>query len=489
MKILHPTQIRRVVIWLAVLNTIVIAFAIYSAVVKSKMAISSNAVMSSTKKSFLLQPVARYSSYFCRNVRMGPASASSYHTSCIFSNVQFLDGKLIYFKDPKEGECQNAFHNCPFRQNQIGLRTGNEFGEGEFLTIDTVQGPIAENTSFVRENLSYLQSSLEAENFGHWLVDDLFASYSNIRDFGLDFNSMQLYLKNGCDKNDIYSKRNENGQGPYYKNCKRFWIDFSDVVLQKHVLFLNENPHDSEERKIVNEALRQQYQSNGLYFQNVVVGKTHYDRKYGATRRTKQWNEFRTIFYRKSNVTYIPFVKEKAPVLGILIKGSKRTIVNYSELIHTLEKHYKVVTLDPENHSLNEIIKFISSSDIVISPPGAISMNLFFMQPERVGIVVDYWDTLRNTSAPLEGYWWNSLGDSRLLSYKLQPNEVIFPEAYYNVSKLTDEMRRTTGFFADSGHLDEEQQMKLVRSFADTQVNLDRILRVVREAERLLKLK
>ena len=406
--------------------------------------------------------------------------------SCVFSNVKFVNNKMVYFKDPGELTCAEIYHICPFDPKQIGLRTGDHPETKDWLEIEVVNEAIPSNVTYVKESMSYLFSSYWPINFGHWLIDDMFSVFSNVGDFGLEFSEIQLYIKTGCKMLFRYSPK-------AYNTCIKFNVEFGALLFDNPIVFLNDDPYGDAMAASTNTHIRGQYQNEGLMFQNVVVGQSQNSLSYGSWRRANEWRDFTSRLISNTGIhKNITAVKQKLCV-GVMQKTGRRMVENMREMIEMLKKDgYDVVSIDPSEYSLNEVISKINNEiDILFTPPGAISFNMAFLQPEKVAIVIDYWDSNVNTSMPLEGYWWEGLGAFRIHTYDLDYTEVVFPDAYFDPSKLTERMKTDIGFTPtqqiEISDMTKDKTYKLVRNFANTKLDPIRFLKAIKQAERYIK--
>ena len=90
----------------------------------------------------------------------------------------------------------------------------------------------------------------------------------------------------------------------------------------------------------------------------------------------------------------------KAPKITIIIKDGRRTPINNRDLANQLAKAFPDVPVDiiPRMHTLSveDQIKRLSATTILITPQGAISTMSIFLPPGSTSIIFGLWNTVTN---------------------------------------------------------------------------------------------
>ena len=376
-------------------------------------------------QSFRIKEKAKYSSHYCRKVAGLPAQ-------CIFSNVRFFNSSLIYYEDPDNRvSFINQAIKYEFPEKFVGLRSGGNY---DYLTIVKVQSSVPIDAIYVTSRVSYLLSSLWSENFGHWLIDDLFASFSNSLDLGIRVPNLHYVIKSGCLTNHHAGTKD-------YKRCTGFWKDSLRFFSAIPPVYLDDNPFDkNSEEYINNQNYTNLYQSTGIYFQNVVMGQQINYIARTTNKMSTHWQYFINDMLHRIGANYLRPVKQKITLLWK--QGKRRVIENFDEIVAIAKEFgHEVYVMDPSTLSVEEQIMEMRKTTVLVTVPGGISFIAGFLQPPAVALITDIWSVFENRSVPLEDHVWEALGAFNFYRYNYQINETVFPQGYNNYTELSTRIR------------------------------------------------
>ena len=416
---------------------------------------------------------AKYSSHYCRKI--GGLSAQ-----CIFSNVRFQNNTLVYYENPENRVTFiNQATKYDFPKNFVGLRSGDNL---DYLKIVKVQTPVPNDAVYFEHPVAYLLSSLWSKNFGHWLIDDLFASFANMLDLGVRVAEIPYVIKAGCMTNH-YAGTND------YKRCSGFWKNALKLFTTAAPVYLDDNPYiENSENYKNNEKFSNLYQSTGIYFQNVVMGQQLNYIVRGTNKMSTHWQYFiNDMLYRLDAKSLKPSEQQ----ITILQKhGKRRVIENFDEIVAVAKEFgHKVNVMDPSTLSVEEQIIKMRKTTVLITVPGGISFIAGFLQPPSVALMTDIWNYRSNQSIPLEDHVWEALGAFNFYRYEYQINEAIFPQGYNNYSNLPVQMRAEMKLplegFIDPTTVSEENKYNMMRNYGNIRMDLNRFRTAVGELLRI----
>lgn len=417
-----------------------------------------------------LRPQERYSSVDC--VREPDQAAR-----CLFSNVAVGPAGVTFYEDPANPlSFIGPAVKYEFPASYFGLRGGTD--GAHYVTVTKHTGPIPDDAEYADTEFAYLMVPFWPQNQGHWLVDDLLASFSNMLELGVYVSNPLLVIAKGCI--DYF-----NGQPANIAYCHDFYLNRTSGFTADPPIFLTENPHPpGSQAHARNARLAAAYTRNTLFFQNVMGGHSTFAMLNRGAKRSLHWHLFRGRFLAKAGFVEPTLTRHQVTLVR---KHGRRTILNFDDVVAASRAlGVDVVVYDPTVQSWPDQVRMLLSTTVLVTPPGGISFPAAFLPPASVGLFIDGWDHAAGASYPLEGYWWESLAAFRFLSYNYGAAEAVFPEAATNVSALTHRMKVGAGLPLDRevtpADMTPEATRLLYQFYTDVRVDLHRYRQVLCEA-------
>jgi len=418
-----------------------------------------------------LRPRERYSSVDCRRE---PEHAAR----CVFSNVGFVNDTVIFYEDPSNPlSFVGPSVKYTFPAHYFGIRGGTD--DHHFVNVSKCQGPIPEKAIYADHAASFLIVPFWPQNQGHWLVDDLFASFSNMLELGMYVPNPQLVISKGCLD---YFAREKTSDVEY---CHDFFLRRTKGYSSQDPLFLTENPYSRESKAAKrNEHSKRAYENGDLIFQNLIGGHSTFALMKRGEKRSLHWNLFRRHFLKKSGLSEPRLSRQQITVVQ---KKGRRNILNFPDVLRATRGYgVDVVVYDPTVQTWEQQLEIMLRTTVLVTVPGGISFLAGFLQSSSVGLFFDAWDFHANRSYPLEGYWWEGLSAFRFLTYDYDASEASFPAGATDPSLLDHEMKVTAGLPTDRQltvvDLHSEAKTLLYRFFTDIHVDLERYQKTLCEA-------
>jgi hypothetical protein len=408
---------------------------------------------------------------------------------CLFSNIGFVDQSIVFYENPLEPVTfiQSGL-KYEFPSEFLRIRSGavrkNPYCKPDynthFVPVIKVQDPIPEDAQYVPNTLMYLMNPFWPENQGHWLMDDLFASFVNLLEWGMYSDQFQYVITKGC--NGYFPDYgNENQEN---RNCREFYLHRTKGISKAAPLFLTENiyPPTSEEY-LHNQNQIESYQKGTLYFQNVLMGQSTFSFCETSIRNAFHWDLFRSVFLENTNIS-VPNIEKQQ--ITIIKKTGRRNIVNYDEVVEWLQDvGLEVVTLNPLELPWEDQLLILAKTTVLVSVPGGVSFISGFVQPQAVGLIFDGWTYQNQTSFPLEGFWWESLSAFKFIRYTYDQSEAEFSSALFNHEEISDEIRRGCGIVEEQ--ITEKELECIGKQYTNIKVEYFHFMQIICEALILAK--
>lgn len=389
-----------------------------------------------------------------------------------------MNDTVIFYEDPSNPlSFIGPSVKYTFPDHYFGIRGGTD--DHKFVHVSTRQGPIPENAVYADHDFAYLIVPFWPQNQGHWLVDDLFASFSNMLELGLFVPDPLLVIRKGC--LDYFA----GGKASDVEYCHDFFLRRTKGYSSRDPLFLTENPYARGSKAAKrNERLKRAYEDADLIFQNLVGGHSTFALMRKGEKRSLHWNLFRRHFLEKSSLSEPRLSRQQITVVQ---KKGRRNLLNFDDVLRATRGYdVEVVVYDPTVQSWEQQLEIILRTTVLVTVPGGISFLAGFLQSSSVGLFFDAWDFQTNRSYPLEGYWWESLTAFRFLAYDYDASEASFPAGVSDPDLLDHEMKVTAGLPTDrpltTADLHSEAKTLLYRFFTDIRVDLGRYQKSLCEA-------
>jgi hypothetical protein len=428
-----------------------------------------------TTESFQLKPRQSYSSVDCI---IDPEQVPR----CFFSNVRFVNHSIVFYENPKEPLAFiQSGTKYEFPLEFIRIRSGtvrfSPFCKPDYNThqvpVIKVTGPIPEQAEYVPYRLSYLMNPFWPENQGHWLIDDLFASFVNLLEWGVYADDLQYVITKGC--NEYFPDYDNNN--PENRNCREFYLHRTKGMTKTKPLFLQENPYpEGSPEHADNQHSIELYQYERLFFQNLLMGQSTFSFCETSIRNAFHWRIFRDVFLEQSGIT-IPAIKNQH--ITILKKKGKRNIVNFEEMVEWSKSlGVSLTVLDPLETSWEEQLSIIVKTTLLITVPGGISFTSGFLQPQAVGMFFDAWSYRDRRTFPLEGFWWESLSAFKYARYSYEEDEAVFPPGLVNHDEIPEEIMKGCVIISQ---ISSKELECMTRKYTDIRVDRRHYMQVVCE--------
>ena len=425
------------------------------------------------KTSNLLKPKSKYSSVTCSS----PARAGM-SPRCLFSNVIVKGNVILFYQDENRSMpylYTSALASIP--DNILKIRSGPAFEPRfDIVNIQVVKGPMPETAVYMDYSpISTLMNPFWPTNQGHWLIDDLFASFSLMLEFGAIDENPHIVMLHGC-------KGMFNHNAGQLKHCKEFYVNRTPLFTKSVPTFLKENPYNpNSTQEIANAHWVNVFNSGNLAFQNLATGTSNFALTWGGFNRGSQWNLFRSIIVKNYGIVY---KKPTSQVITIIRKTGRRVIRNFEEVEQFLRSKFdvSVQVYDPSIHTFQEQMDMITNCTLLISPPGGVSFLAGFLQQKSVGLFFDAWNYGGHSWA-LEGYWWEFLHAFNFARYSYTIGEARLHEGIEDPELLTIPIKLECGLPIDvkltKSHFTPTILQCLASGYTDVMVDFQHLSTVV----------
>jgi len=347
----------------------------------------------------------------------GESGRSGEKRLCRFSNVCYdrKDQKLLFYTNPA-GQLPLVFDNGiveDFGDHFLNQRGGCS-NVPDYLKIEKLKHPLPQEhaNAFSNATISVLLKPFWAENFGHFLVDDLFSVFSGLSLLSLLTPDAALVLPGkGCA--EIHG-------GSELTRCEKFFEQWSRGLSRRAVLRLSDD-------------MTFPYQM--ACFDTLVVGVGALCFHGGTLGRGSDFWMFRKWMLLNMGIADSPSKLCASPpcksVITILKKKESihpRDIINFDAMVaHLTAKFSHIAELQvfaPHVATAKEQIEQALKTTVAITPEGGISFWAFFLPVGSVAIFIDHWDEGAQASVHMEGYFWTNMPWLHDFYYTVKRNEV-----------------------------------------------------------------
>lgn len=411
---------------------------------------------------FRLRSKERFSTVYCRKLSEPPL--------CLFSNVAVTGDTLVFYENPDEPLIFITSRiRMEFPQQFIRHRGGASSGS-KLMNVLKQKGPIPDTAFYVPQDLTVLLSPHWPENLGHFLVEDLFASFAVLYDLGLVRKKWHLTLMDSCQS--MYHS------GPMLKSCLKSYTERVKGASPDDLpLYLNhKHPYNplSKEANVSETANSFSAGGTGVFFQNIAVGTHLFDFRANRQFRSVPWQLFRSFYLQNLG---IPLKEPTAPLITIMVKKSgHRHVVNIQEVIDCARGlGVRVQTLEPPEQTWAEEVTILTQSTVFFTVPGGASMGASFLHPKSVAMIVDLWETKTNIpySSSFESHWWEMLGAFYGMDYMLDEDEIVHHPGLNNESLLSKAERAGVS----SQKVPSDARAYIIRLYSNYRINIPKLKR------------
>lgn len=382
-------------------------------------------IYSQTHRLFLPMPVE--SAHVCFKV-LRAAHVCRFRNVCL-ANGRFHDKRKIEYFLPKSssGERAHLHQNVsdlveekvllPLRAFATTQRAQGLIESHNFLAVEVTTVRNARKLKWI-ETTSVLFSPFWPENWGHAVFDDLYSIWCSLQIFGIRGNVARIFhsgfpfsgIEQQIRSNEIYrefSKRIGMKTPLNLHDVKRSSNShitcFRDLLVGTGALSMREYPHQLQE------------------FSRVIRGT---DRLRGDIAHIN------VVFLDKTDGKH------------------KRPIYNIQDAIDTTSQVFPTARVSKLNSSklatlsLRSRLRTLSRIDILVTVPGAASLNAAFMRPGTVLIVLDVFEPSSSSSIALESYIWNAMTDVATLFFEVTKQDMV-------ISSESDERPKSDPRYTD----------------------------------------
>ena len=240
-----------------------------------------------------------------------------------------------------------------------------------------------------------LTEAIVAENYGHWMTDNIITAFHMAFNFGLNGNDMQLLYVGRCDVK--YSKSPEE-----LSRCERLSKELSSLISKYPVitsrqgdkLFTNSRTGVSS-RKIA-------------CFQKLVMGYNYFLNPERSPQYASgaMFRDFRKTAVSSMGLNVNPPQKH---LVTVFVKNGRRRWMNTPDVEQYLEKSFPSTIFrlaDPSKLSLREQVELVAQTTVLVTPCGGVSYSAFFLAPGSSLLLVDYYNVLDKVPAKMESKTW-----------------------------------------------------------------------------------
>ncbi|KAM0790426.1 hypothetical protein ACM66B_003307 [Microbotryomycetes sp. NB124-2] len=313
--------------------------------------------------------------------------------------------------------------------------------DGPWLSVDwagtvkptIVGGTVPANSLWSPAETTILTEAWWPENFGHALADDYLPVYRLARYFDrFDSTRLSVIFHPSC-------RDRGNPGGERDRGCTHHQ-EISKLLLNAPII-------DNKSSRLLD-------QKGPICFQELLIGTGSVRMHMPAEGHV--WTDFASALKQRADID--PRVLPTRQRITIMYKAGRRTFTNYDELEQNLRDRFQVEVqlLDPERVNLEEQLRVLQQTTVLVSPCGGISFSAAFLPPGAALVVSDYWDTRANRSYAMDMYIFTQMSDLTPFTYTVEKKDVS-----YDIEKVW------------AG--DRDNEWILYRNYADVTVYLERM--------------
>jgi hypothetical protein len=417
----------------------------------------------------LLRPQESFSSIECKGYGDQSLINKDTSTTCLFSNVLYKDGVLTIYEDPvySLGHLTSDIKSTAIPEHFLAMGSGPIGAHGPNTWLKTRVLPstqFPQTVIYEKVRLNVLYDFFAPHNQGHFMFDEVFAIFQSLLEMG-------LY---GLDP-QIITLRRYNGQ-----SYSKMYQERMHAITSKSVLSLDDDTGSETS------ALSRRYKTQGIMFQNVLIGVSQYS--YGMRdprRKSYAWQIFRHIYLTNLR---LPTGPAKQQQITVIVKHGNRKMTNADNVTLALKKlGVPVVQIHGGKISHAQELEVLTKTTVLLTPPGGVSMLSAFLPRTSVAIIIDIY-LAKGRSVPFEAWWWDIIKPFHFIPYHLEPKEVLLPEILRkNKGILTEEMREFFPFLKNRKYVDLKifspaTQNEFWINFVNTRLCEKKVMRMVSEA-------
>jgi hypothetical protein len=417
----------------------------------------------------LLRPQESFSSVECKGYGDQSLINNDTSTTCLFSNVLYKDGVLTIYEDPAYslGYLTSDIKSNAIPEHFLAIASGpiGAHGLNTWLKTRVVPSTQFPHTAmYEKVRLNVLYDYFAPYNQGHFMFDEVFAIFQSLLEMGLC----------GLDP-QIITLRSYKGHAYSHMYKERM-----HAITSKSVLSLDDATSSEAS------TLQKRYTTQGVMFQNVLIGVSQYS--YGMRdprRKSYAWQLFRHIYLTNLR---LPTGPAKQQQITVIVKQGNRKMTNADNVTAILKKlDVPVVQIHGGKLSHAQELEVLTKTTVLLTPPGGVSMLSAFLPRTSVAIIIDIY-LAKGRSVPFESWWWDIIKPFHYIPYHLEANEVLLPEILVkNKGPLTEEMKKffpslKNQAYADLETLSPATQNEFWINFVNTQLYEKKVMRMVSEA-------
>ena len=417
----------------------------------------------------LLRPQQSFSSVECKGNGDQLLINSDTSTTCLFSNVLYKDGTLTIYED--SGHPLDYFtsdiKSDAIPEHFLAIASGpiSAHGPNTWLKVRILPAKqFPQTVIYERTKLNVLYDIFAPYNQGHFMFDEVLPIFQSLLEMGLHGLDPQIITLRSCN----------------IGICEHIYDERMHVITSKPVIPLDGG------KGFETYALQRRYKSNGIMFQNVLIGVSQYS--YGMRdprRKSYAWQLFRHLYLTNLALSTGSAMRQQ---ITIIVKHGNRALTNGDDLQAALEKlGVPVVQIHGGKMSHTQELEVLTRTTVLLTPPGGVSMLSAYLPRTSVAIIIDGY-LAKNLSVPFEGWWWDTIKPFHYIPYHLESDEVLLPEILKKgKGPLTKEMRDffpalRNQTYANLTTLSAHIQWELWINFVNTRLRETKVVQMVSQA-------
>jgi hypothetical protein len=374
----------------------------------------------------------RFSSFECVGAD-GVLHPSAYSRSCWFRDVcyRLADQAFVYFDDGYSlpAVFDHATRNTTFPPDLLAL---NVFGAAAPLRLFSPQTvreslPRTRSVQWWHRPLNVVLEQTGAENFGHYIGDNLFAIFVLLYTFELLSSDVQLWLSNDCHEWLYAASWLPPDRHPQLlRDCVRFHSHMYAAISAVPPLVLHKHKFAAETELVC--------------FEHVLVGAAGFSYRLQNEGKAPVLAHYRRHLLEMLQVrTHVVIDHARRLHLTLQFRSSAwRRIVNACELVVAITHAIPSVDITVVHDgalSLSELAQQMTKTDVLMTQQGGSSFIAIFASDGAAVVFIDVWQGQgprggnRATRRHEEPRFWSHAAWFRDVYYTPTDTEIVTPHA------------------------------------------------------------
>ena len=371
-------------------------------------------------------------------------------TSCYFRNVcvNTTSKNIVYYLDPK---ATASVHTEEFFNNKSGfpsplafMQAGNVIPQEDpsvVVSVELRRNQAFPTKAFFLPGPVVYMEPFTPNNFGHCITDNVFPAYRLLRRFGMADQVATMLFRN------LDYEAEVGFQSLTGVNLQNLFIP---MLTRSSILTVGIGKLHPDKNDLV-------------CTHDLLVGMG----KLGLYTDSEVWEQFNVRMMKVVGVS--PYKVPQKHRIVVFKKEGRRAVTNVDKLAIYLERTFNVnvQVVEVAKLQLKRQAQIVNTATVVISPCGGLSFSSVYLPRHSAAIFICTWDPEWKVQHQVDRVWYDRQTRFHVFYYPVDDSEITINTTYVN---------------KNGGDDHKLTPQNLYRNFADVEVSLQKMAKVVHSA-------